>query len=63
MIIIKIEEKENEEVSFKFNEIDKSTDLEKAVLASILEFMRNDFNITKVKKVEKLEKRSNYDYR
>lgn len=59
MIIIKIEEKENEEISFKFNEIDKSTDLEKAVLASILEFMRNDFNITKVKK---LEKRSNYDH-
>ncbi|MWN90983.1 hypothetical protein GQ597_09740 [Gilliamella sp. Pra-s65] len=56
MIIMKIEEKENEEVSFKFNEIDKSTDLEKAVLASVLEFMRNDFNITKVKKVKKTGK-------
>lgn len=56
MITIKIEEKENEEVSFKFNEIDKSTDLEKAVLASILEFINNDFDITKVKKVEKTGK-------
>ncbi|MFQ0995732.1 hypothetical protein ACGH6Q_12085 [Gilliamella sp. BG2] len=52
MIIIKIEEKENKEVSFKFNEIGTSTDMEKIVLASIFGFMHNNFDVTKVKKTE-----------
>jgi len=49
MIILKIEERDNEEISLKFNEIDTSTDLEKAVLSSILEVVYNDSEFVKNK--------------
>ncbi|OCG56979.1 hypothetical protein [Gilliamella sp. Nev3-1] len=49
MIILTIEEREDENVYFKAEGIDTSTDMEKSMLGSVLELINNNFDVDKTK--------------